>query len=154
MVEVVLLVPVMILMWIGIDYFRSGYARRLDALGRSQAAAWKLAYSNDGSCFANKEFFAGFLGDNDPSNIGGMGTDASNTYKSNTSSSMFLYAHANIEATAATHKAHFEGDRAGEVKGSTYIACDEVVPIANSDATQYDDQNVLTPLWDFVSSIF
>jgi hypothetical protein len=154
--EMVLLAPVMILMWVGIDYFRSGYSRRLESLAKSHAVAWKLASSNDGSCFANKEFFAGFTGENDitdASNVGNKGAEATNSFAGSTSSSMFMYAHANVSATMQTRAAKFQDNAVGEVKGGMYITCNEVVP-KNTASDKYADQNVLTPLWDFVSSIF
>ncbi len=154
--EMVLLAPVMILMWVGIDYFRSGYSRRLETLAKAHEVAWKLAYSNDGSCFANKEFFAGFTGENDvtdASNVGDKGAQATQTFQGSTSSSMFMYAHANVSAKMDLKAAQFDGGNAGQVKGGMYITCNEVVP-QTSSGDKYADQNVLTPLWDFVSSIF
>jgi hypothetical protein len=165
MAEMVLLAPVMILMWVGIDYFRSGYARRLETLANAHQVAWKLAYSNDGSCFANKEAWSGFTGENDvtdASNVGDQGSQATSAFSGNTSSSMFMYAHANVSAKMATKAAQFDGGGAGNVGGGMYITCNEVVPPTNASAAigsgrgadQFADQNVLTPLWDFVSSIF
>ncbi len=52
MVEVALLCPIMILTWVGIDYFRNGYARRLNTVQAAATDAWKMAYSNDGSCLS------------------------------------------------------------------------------------------------------
>lgn len=164
MAEMVLLAPVMILMWVGIDYFRSGYARRLDAIAQSHAKAWASAYSNDGSCFQNKEPWAGFTGENDatdPGNTGEEGSQASSTFQSGTKSSMFEYAHANVQVTMSTKAAHFQGDAVGSMHGGTYVACNEVVPATNAESGEgsggydkYADQNVLTPLWDFVRSLF
>ena len=164
MAEFLILMPVMLLMWFGIDYFRSGYARRLEAFGKARAAAWKLAYSNDGSCFANKEFFAGFTGENnamDPSVVGQKGAEATETFKGNTSSSLFMYAHANVSATMKTNAAYFNNGTVSEVGGGSYVTCNEVVPATSAAAgvgshgwEEYSDQNVLTPLWDFVKSIF
>ena len=165
MAEMVLLAPVMILMWAGIDYFRAGYTRRLETLANSHQVAWKLASSNDGSCFANKEAFAGFTGESDvtdASNVGDKGSEATQAFSGNTSSSMFMYAHANVSAQMATKVAHFDGDSVGKVGGGMYITCNEVVPPTNAasavgsgkSADKFADQNVLTPLWDFVSSIF
>jgi hypothetical protein len=151
MAEMVLLAPVMILMWVGIDYFRSGYARRLEAISESHRKAWAAAYSNDGSCFANKEPWAGFTGENDAmnsANTGEKGAEAATAFSGNTSSSMFMYAHTNINSTWSTRGARWEGGAKGSVKGGTYIACNEVVPNGSSD------QNVLTPLWDFVRNLF
>jgi hypothetical protein len=163
--EMVLLAPVMILMWVGIDYFRSGYARRLETLSKAHEVAWKLAYSNDGSCFANKEAFAGFTGESnitDASNVGEKGSEATSSFSGSTSSSMFMYAHANVAATMQTKAAYFDGGSTGNLKGGMYITCNEVVPATNSESAvgstgkpdKFADQNVLTPLWDFVSSIF
>jgi hypothetical protein len=156
MTETLLLVPVMVLMWAGIDYFRMGYARKLETMAKAHEVAWKLAYSNDGSCFANKEFFAGFTGENsitDASNVGDKGSEAGTAFQGNTSSSMFMYAHANVGAKMDLKAAHFDGDSTGGVKAGMYITCNEVVP-ATSSSDKYADQNVLTPLWDFVKSIF
>lgn len=164
MAEMVLLAPVMILMWVGIDYFRSGYARRLEAIAQSHKSAWALAYSNDGSCFKNKEPWTGFTGENDatdPSNTGEEGSKAASTFGGSTSSSMFEYAHANVQTSWSTRAAHFDGDAVGSMKGGTYIACNEVVPATNAESgigsggyDKYADQNVLTPLWNFVRSLF
>jgi len=163
MAEMVLLAPVMILMWVGIDYFRSGYARRLEAINESHGKAWALAYSNDGSCFANKEPWAGFGGENDaqdPANTGDQGAQASSAFSGNTKSSMFEYAHANVQTSWKTRVARWDGSQ-GSMNAGTYVACNEVVPATNADSgkgssgySQYADQDVLTPLWDFVRSLF
>ncbi len=164
--EMVLLAPVMILMWVGIDYFRSGYSRRLETLAKAHEVAWKLAYSNDGSCFANKEFFAGFTGESnitDASNVGEKGAQATQSFSGSTSSSMFMYAHANVDAKMQTKGANFDGGSVGNLKGGMYITCNEVVPATNADAAKgsstdgsdkFADQEVLKPLWSFVSSLF
>jgi hypothetical protein len=158
MAEMVLLAPVMITMWIGIDYFRAGYARRLDALAKAQGAAWKLASSNDGSCFGNQEAFAGFTGGNDPTDpaiVGDKGADGVSSFKGNTSSSIFKYAHARVDATEKTKAAHFDSDSVGEVKGGMFITCNEVVPsTSGGGAAQFADQDVLTPVIDWVKSLF
>src|SRR5438093_1233554 len=133
----VLLAPVMILMWVGIDYFRAGYARRLESLKKAHEVAWKLAYSNDGSCFANKEFVAGFTGESnitDASNVGEKGSEATNSFSGSTSSSMFMYAHANVGAKMHTKAALFDGGAVGSVGGGMYITCNEVVPATNSES--------------------
>lgn len=160
MAEMVLLAPVMILMWFGIDYFRSGYARRLEAINESHGKAWALAYSNDGSCFAGKEPWAGFTGENDATsatNTGEKGSEAATKFQGGTSSSMFMYAHANVQASWSTRTAHWDGSK-GSMKGGTYITCNEVVPgTQGNDATKgagkFDDQDVLTPLVDWVKSL-
>ncbi len=166
MAEMVLLAPVMILMWVGIDYFRSGYSRRLQAIAESHEKAWALAYSNDGSCFANKEPWAGFTGENDatdPANTGEQGAQASSIFSGKTSSSMFQYAHANVQTSWKTRAARFDGNSVGSMNAGTYVACNEVVPAtnaasgigsANGGGDKFADQNVLTPLWDFVRSLF
>jgi hypothetical protein len=161
MAEMVLLAPVMILMWFGIDYFRSGYARRLEAINESHAKAWALAYSNDGSCFANKEPWAGFTGENDATssaNTGEKGSEAAQAFQGGTTSSMFMYAHANVQTSWSTRTAHWDGSK-GSMKAGTYVACNEVVPgTKGNDATpgadKFDDQNVLTPLYEWVKSLF
>jgi hypothetical protein len=156
MTEMLICLPVMITMWFGIDYFRSGFARRLEALNKSHQLAWQLAYSNDGSCFANKEPWAGFFGENNPtdaSNVGEKGAQATSAFAGNTSSSLFVYGHANVRAELGTKKAHFQGGATGQVRGGTFITCNEVVPVTSSN-DPYADRNVITPLWDFVRSIF
>jgi hypothetical protein len=155
MTEMVLLLPVMILMWAGIDYFRAGYARRLESLAKAHQVAWKLAYSNDGSCFANKEAWAGFTGENDvtdASNVGDKGAEATQSFSGSTSSSMFMYAHANVGSSMGINAGRSDALGGGTVKGGMYITCDEVVP-KTSSSDKYADQNVLTPLWDFVSNL-
>jgi hypothetical protein len=158
MAELVLLAPVMITMWIGIDYFRAGYARRLDALAKAEGAAWKLASSNDGSCFGSQEAFAGFMGSNDATNANNVsqdGADAVSSFQGKTSSSVFKYAHAKVEMTEKTTAAHFDSDAVGQVKGGMFITCNEVVPLNTSGgAGQFADQDVLTPVLDWVKSLF
>jgi hypothetical protein len=161
MAEMVLLAPVMILMWVGIDYFRSGYARRLEAINESHGKAWALAYSNDGSCFANKEPWAGFTGENDATssaNTSQKGSEAAQAFQGGTKSSMFMYAHANVQTSWKTRTARWDGSQ-GSMAAGTYVACNEVVPgTKGNDATpgaeKFDDQNVLTPLYEWVKSLF
>ena len=62
---------------------------------------------------------------------------------------MFMYGHANVSQQWSTKKARWDGS-VGSVKGGTYVTCNEVVP----GGGDYADQNVLTPLWDFVKNIF
>jgi hypothetical protein len=163
MAEMVLLAPVMILMWMGIDHFRAGYARRLEAMAQAHAAAWQQASSNDGSCFANQEPFAGFAGTDPTAPLGSTGSGAVDSFKSHTSSSIFEYAHVNVEAKMTVKATPWAAGKSGEVKGGSFIACNEVVPPAKPSAlsgsasgTPIDiaDQDVLAPVWDFVSSLF
>jgi len=51
MAEFLVGLPMMILLWAGVDYFRQAYARRLETMSQSHAEAWAKAYSNDGSCY-------------------------------------------------------------------------------------------------------
>jgi len=168
MAELCLLAPIMILMWIGIDYFRSGYARRLDALALSHAKAWKLAYSNDGSCFKSglSGAWQGLTGGNpdlETASTGGDGSAAADTFKSNTSSSMFMYGHAYVTGQEASKQAHWIGGEGGKnLQGSTFITCNEVVPATNAESAigstgspdKYADQDVIKPLWDFIRNLF
>jgi hypothetical protein len=55
---------------------------------------------------------------------------------------MFFYDHAHSTKSMATNSARWSG----HVSSSTTITCNEVVPDANSD------NNVLTPLTDFIKS--
>ena len=151
MAEFVLLMPVVIAMWMGIDYFRSGYARRLDALGQSQTAAWQRAYSNDMSCFkgggGNFGGIAG-LGANLGAGGGQQAQNAIDSFSSNSkTSSMFLYAEASASKSESTRLAGWDNSR-GTVGGSTLVLCNEVVPGPK------DDQDIITPLKSFITGVF
>ncbi len=50
LVETAVLAPILILTWIGIDYFRASYARRMHALSVAYDRAWTRAFALDGSC--------------------------------------------------------------------------------------------------------
>ena len=149
MAEFVLLAPVMIAMWMGINYFRMGYARRLDALGKSQTNAWTRAYANDMSCFrsgANLGGLAGLM-----ANVGSQGgqqaQNAVDTFSGNSNnSSIFLYASSGSGVNEEVSNAHF-GLKAG-VGGATVVICNEVVPVGSGD------QDVLTPMKSFISGVF
>src|SRR5262245_1592817 len=77
MAEFAILAPIMVLMWMGIHYFRVGYARRLETLARAQKDAWTLAYSNTGACFrgGKKETWGGLTGDKVLTAPGGTGKE-------------------------------------------------------------------------------
>lgn len=148
MTEFVLLVPVMIMMWMGIEYFRSGYARRLDALARSQTQAWTLAYSNDMSCYWGGLNVGGLAGIGAELSGGGSTADtAISTFSSSGSSSAFIYGDARGDKTLSTKTAGWDLTQ-GTVRGRTIVACDEVVPGPNKD------QDILTPLGSFVKGLF
>jgi hypothetical protein len=136
MVEMLLAVPVMISLWVGVDYFRQGYARRLETMSQSHSDAWAKAYSNDGSCYAGGGPFPGWTASNSqmPADQSGQGLDKK------FDSSMFMYGVARSTKSMATTSAYYSGT----VKSATTITCNEVVPT--------DDKNVLTPLVDFVKS--
>jgi hypothetical protein len=137
----------MILLWVGVDYFRVGYTRRLQSLGDARAAAWKAAYSNDGSCFAGGGPLPGLSG----AGLGlvdGNGNPVDPGPKFAATSSMFMYgtAHATGQAKVTN------GSLSAAMRSEAFITCNEVVPDAKKDA--YADQNVGQPLWDFVKSFF
>ncbi|HEX8950923.1 MAG TPA: TadE family protein [Polyangia bacterium] len=137
MTEFLVGLPIMIVLWAGVDYFRMGYARRLDTMNLSHAAAWTKAYSNDGSCYGGASPWGGWTGSNSQmpdGNGDGQGLDR----KFN--STMFMYNTARSTKSEATNSSRWSGT----VKSSTTITCNEVVPT--------DDRNVLTPLVDFVKS--
>lgn len=148
MVEVVVMLPVMILLWAGVDYFRAAYSRKMDSLMRAEMTAWKQAYSNDGSCFANKEPWSGFTGELSVASVGDDGATISDATKGSTTNSLFIYAHANVQVEQSTLAPRWGSGTAVMVRGGSYMACNEVVPASDKD------QDVLTPLWDFVKSIF
>ena len=136
MAEMVICAPIMILMWVGVDYFRQSLARRLETMSQSHAAAWGKAYSNDGSCYVGGGPFPGWTANSGsmPADAGGQGLDKK------FDSSMFMYGVAHGPKSMATTSAYWHGT----VASNTTVTCNEVVPT--------DDRNVLTPLVDFVKS--
>lgn len=129
--------PILVVLWAGVDYFRQGYARRLETLSQSHSEAWAKAYSNDGSCYGGASPWGGWTGSNSSmpdGNGDGQGLDR----KFN--STMFMYNTARSTKSMATNSARWSGT----VQSSTTITCNEVVPS--------DDRNVLTPLTDFIKS--
>lgn len=136
MAEMIICAPIMILMWVGIDYFRQGYARRLETMSQSHGEAWARAYSNDGSCYAGGGPFPGWTSSSGsmPTDSGGEGLDKK------FDSSMFMYGVVHAPKSMKTSSAYWSGT----VSSNTTITCNEVVPT--------EDRNVLTPLVDFVKS--
>ena len=153
MAEMVILAPLMIALWIGIDFFRQGYVRRLQAIADADGRAWSLATSNDLSCFKSKSETLDLHSPNT-----GLAGQSTSQFQDRTEASLFLYGHADITAKreVSRHGA-FSG---GAVKASTYVTCNEVVPATNSQAAQgakyreTGDQDVLSPLMSFVKSLF
>jgi hypothetical protein len=148
MAEVCLAAPVLILLWVGVDYFRVGYARRLQTLSDVHAAAWKSAYSNDGSCFAAGAGPLPGLSGGSLGLVDGSGNPVDPTARFSGTSSMFMYGQAKVSAQASVANAYFNA----QMTSSATITCNEVVPDASKD--QYADQNVISPMWDFVKSFF
>lgn len=138
MTEFLVGIPMIILMFAGIDYFRTAYARRLETLNQSHEAAWELAYSNDGSCYHGQAYG----GWNDTNALGNMpdGNGDGQSLDKKFSSSMFMYGMAKSTKTMSITSSRWSAT----VGSSTTITCDEVVP--------KDDQDVLTPLVDFIKS--
>ena len=128
MAEVVITLPVTLVLWKGIDYFRGGYMARIDALSQARNEAFSLAHDNTGKCFGSAPPWEGFKSENihnvagdsspesgDPSgdpnmpNPGingddqaGVNADSNTAFDaeaSGPSSSIFLYAHARVTAT-------------------------------------------------------
>jgi hypothetical protein len=128
----------MALLFTGVNYFRVGYARRLETMSQSHGEAWAKAYSNDGSCFAGGGGpFPGF-GDAMKNMPDGNGNGV--PLSSNMKSSMFMYGLAHGPKTQSVTSARWSAT----VGANTTITCNEVVPT--------EDQNVLTPLVDFIKS--
>jgi hypothetical protein len=137
MTEFLVGLPMLILMWAGIDYFRQGFARRLETLNQSHAEAWAKAYSNDGSCYGGGSPWGGWTSSNSQmpdGNGDGQGLDKK------FSSTMFMYNTARSTKSLATTSSRWSG----HVSSATTITCNEVVPT--------DDRDVLTPLADFIKS--
>jgi hypothetical protein len=153
MAEFVVAIPVMLMLWFGVSYFRQGYARRLQALSDVHADAWAKAYSNDDSCFKagagpwqgwsdGQAQGGGTLGDGN-----GNPVDPAGAFQG--SSSAFIYG--TVRSSAKRDLGGAMGQ--GSVGADMFITCNELVPTA----TQLDpeaDQNVVTPLWDFAKSFF
>jgi hypothetical protein len=147
MVEICLAAPLMILLWVGVDYFRTGYTRRLQTMSDAHAQAWKRAYSNDGSCFAGGGPWPGITG----GSLGivdgnGNAVDPSGSFSA--TSSLFMYGTAHGTGQASVSNAYFSA----QLKSEAFVTCNEVVP----DASKSDgaDQDVLRPMWDFAKSFF
>lgn len=138
MTEMLIGLPLMILLFAGVDYFRMGYARRLQTMSMSHAAAWEKAYSNDGRCYAGNKgplpLWQQTSGSMPDGNGDGQGLDKK------FDSSMFMYGIAHGPATLKASSSRWSAT----VSTDTEITCNEVVP--------KDDRNVLTPLIDFVKS--
>ena len=148
MAEICLAAPVMILLWVGVDYFRVGYARRLQTLSDAHAAAWQKAYSNDGSCFkAGGAPWQGFTGGTNTI-VDGNGNTIDPAQKFSGTSSMFIYGTTRASANASVSNAYWSAQMTSE----SFITCNELVPDTSND--KYADQNVITPLWDVVKSFF
>ena len=137
MTEFLVGLPMMILLWAGVDYFRVAYGHRLDVMSTSHAEAWAKAYSNDGSCYGGGGPWGGWTGSNSQM-PDGNGDGQSLDKKFN--STMFMYNTARSTKTEAISSARWSAT----VGASTTITCNEVVPT--------DDRNVLTPLTDFIKS--
>ncbi|MCA1663847.1 MAG: hypothetical protein LC659_06200, partial [Myxococcales bacterium] len=102
MTEFLVGLPVLIVLWAGVDYFRQGYARRLETMNQSHSEAWAKAYSNDGSCYGGSTPWGGWTGSNSSmpdGNGDGQGLDR----KFN--STMFMYNTARSTKSMATHSA-------------------------------------------------
>ena len=144
MTEFLVGLPVLILLWAGIDYFRQGWARRLETMSQSHAEAWEKAYSNDGSCFGGAKPWGGFTDnagskpwDGFTKNSGSLPSGV----KSSTTSSIFMYNQARSSKSLAVTSSRWSGN----VTSSTTVTCNEVVP--------KDDRDVVKPLFDFIKSV-
>ncbi|HEY2748861.1 MAG TPA: hypothetical protein VGL86_29775 [Polyangia bacterium] len=139
MTEFLVGLPMMILLWAGVDYFRVAYAKRLETLNMSHSEAWAKAYSNDGSCYGGGGPWKGW---SDPGVSGSMpdGNGDGQGLDKKFNSTMFMYNTArSTQQLSVTSSAW-----SATVASSTTITCNEVVPT--------DDRDVLTPLTDFIKS--
>jgi hypothetical protein len=138
MAEFLVGLPMMIVLWAGVEYFRTGFARRLDTMNLSHAEAWEKAYSNDGKCYAGNSGPWGGWSENNSQMPDGNG-DGQGIDK-NFDASMFMYGVSRSTKTESVSSSRFSAS----VKSGTTITCNEVVP--------KEDRNVLAPLVDFVKS--
>ena len=115
MLEFLIIIPAAMLMFYGIDYFRSTFVRRLTALNQSQATAWHLASSNDGSCYTSNETWVDRSSTTNPlNNASRSGSAASGTYAGQTGSTMFKYNHTDQHVSMATKQAMWNGNATGK----------------------------------------
>ena len=138
MAEFLVGLPIIVVLWAGVEYFRVGYARRLDTMNQSHSEAWEKAYSNDGKCYAgNSGPWGGWTSSNGdmPDDNGGGGS-----IDKKFDASMFMYGVARSNKSLAVSSSRWSAN----VKSGTTVTCNEVVP--------KEDRNVLTPLVDFVKS--
>lgn len=160
MTEFLISAPMMITLWFGINYFRQGYARRLDTMSRSHAEAWQKAYSNNGECFkAGGGPWQGWTNSKGDGLNDADGQDSGVEDKFKGTSSMFIYGTVRSSSTEQTKGVLWNGS----TTSSTFITCNEIVPATNKESAtdsnssgddKYADQNVIHPMWDFVKSFF
>lgn len=143
MTEFLVGLPMMILLWAGVDYFRVAYAIRLNTLNLSHAEAWEKAYSNDGTCFAGGKPWDGFTkGTNGQNPSSGLPTSKNgDTLTGGLTSSLIMYNIATSKKSATVTSSRWTAT----VASSTAVTCDEVVP--------KDDRDVVAPLADLIKSI-
>lgn len=144
MAELCLLAPLLILVWQGVDYFRSAYARLLQTNSDAQAQAWEKAYSNDGSCFRGGAPWSGVSSGAGPA----MPQDQKGEeLHRRATSSAFRYGTVRVRKTRPLPRAGWRTG-AGHVAAEMFLTCNESVagPSADSDLAK--------PLWDFLQSWF
>src|SRR6266508_1654066 len=131
MAEFVVAAPVMILLWFGVNYFRQGYARRLQTMSDAHAEAWAKAYSNSGECFrAGAGPWQGWTSSAGSGLVDGNGNQADVESRFSGTSSMFLYGTVRAKATRSTKGAYWNGSTSSE----TFLTCNELVPATSRGA--------------------
>jgi hypothetical protein len=131
MVEFLIGLPLAMLIWLGIDYFRAGYLGKLGAMSAGYDRAWSLALGNDGACLQMDEDWAGHNPIIDPLRPGSVDPPVSRAiadYVRARTPRLDSYAHADVTVAVKTRPARWHGDSVGAVFGRGYVLCDEVVP--------------------------
>jgi hypothetical protein len=148
MVEATVLAPILILLWMGVDYFRAAYTRRMQALSMASHDAWKRSEAADGSCFTAAQepkprVFVDML---ESLAAGGpfasMVRGAVERYVDTRPAWAFRRGHVEIEVSVATRRARWGGGPSAVVTGGMYLPCNEVVPS--------DDRDVHSALDDYL----
>lgn len=161
MAEFALLAPLIVVMWMGMEYFRKGYETALTTLASSQKQAWSRAYPNELGCHQGIGNYLGVLAAAGAETAGGdaagdsVGDFASAERSGSTDSSMFLYA----DATGRSPTRSVESNQLyglklqASLRSKTFLTCNEVVPHRGHGEGIRPDENVITPLKTFVSSL-
>jgi hypothetical protein len=135
LVETCVLAPILILMWIGIDYFRASYARRLRTLSVAYGRAWTRAFARDGSCQRGSTpdsvhaLLDGAVSGDERAQVRG----AIDVYVASRPAWAFRGGYVDERVTLATDGARWGGGAGVTVTGGAFLPCNEMVPVPDRD---------------------